>query len=350
MSGGPLRDAILVLTQDPDPTADVIVDRLRELDLPVIRFDSSYFPHRAQMTARWRDGRMHTVLHIEDDGDVDLATLRSIWYRRPREFTFSPELTPDSWAFARAEARQGFAGALQTSPALWVNRPHAESVAGLKMLQLRVAAARGLTIPETLVTNRPAAAEAFLDEHDSATGTIYKRLSSMLLFTADGALTAFQTEKVDAAARSKLDHVAVTPCLFQRYVPKAYEIRATVVGETVIAASVDSQSSAHGQTDWRVDAGLTWEPYQLPESVEQALRAIVADLGLIFGAVDLIRDPDGGYVFLEVNPSGQWAWFHDEITHPIRDAIIGQLADPPDAARGMGLAAPTSLVQQVAGS
>ena len=44
-------------------------------------------------------------------------------------------------------------------------------------------------------------------------------------------------------------------------------------------------------------------------------------LDLVFGAIDLVVTPDGRYVFLEVNPTGQWAWFPDHITLPIRDAI-----------------------------
>jgi hypothetical protein len=145
-----------------------------------------------------------------------------------------------------------------------------------------------------------------------------------------------------------------------------------------LVASVDSQNSEHGQVDWRVDAELTWEPYQLPEDVERALCELIADLGLRFGAIDLIRHPDGHHVFLEVNPSGQWpgagtrsptpsgtrssvSWptrpmrpaasdgelvflelssagqwtgSQDTAGHPVREAIARFLADPAASARG----------------
>jgi glutathione synthase/RimK-type ligase-like ATP-grasp enzyme len=48
-------------------------------------------------------------------------------------------------------------------------------------------------------------------------------------------------------------------------------------------------------------------------------------LNRVFGAIDIVVTPDGRYVFLEVNPAGQWAWFDDEITLPIRDAIVDLL-------------------------
>jgi glutathione synthase/RimK-type ligase-like ATP-grasp enzyme len=325
VSTGLTREAILILTQPNDPTAQVVIDRLRDRELPLVCLDTATFPHRTQVTMRWRDGAPAGILHTETE-DIDLSTLRSIWYRRPAEFQFSPSMTPDSRAFAMAEARQGFSGSLLTSSAIWMNRPDAESVALLKLVQLDVASRRGMLIPETLVTNRPEEAQAFLGSEGPGEETIFKRLSSMLLWTDSGELTGFQTEKVDEAARERIEHVSVTPCLFQRYIPKEYEIRATVVGGRVFAARVNSQQSATGAVDWRLDESLAWEPYTLPAEIEQGVLDVVRDLGLLFGAVDLIRRTDGEYVFLEVNPSGQWAWFQDEITHVIRDAIVDLLA------------------------
>jgi glutathione synthase/RimK-type ligase-like ATP-grasp enzyme len=48
-------------------------------------------------------------------------------------------------------------------------------------------------------------------------------------------------------------------------------------------------------------------------------------LGLNFGAVDMILTPDGRYVFLEINPNGQWGWVEDLTGMPISEEIIGLL-------------------------
>lgn len=328
-----MHDAIAVLTQDGDVTADLVVDRLREDGQPVVRLDTSVFPRAASIATRCGAGGVESVLDLGDVA-LDLATLRSIWCRRPADFEFADELAADNRPFARSEARQGLSGALMASPARWINLPEAEAVAGFKLVQLRHAQALGLVIPETIVTNDPEAARRFLDD-DAGAGaeSIYKRLSAGDVFTEDGRVTSFETEKVDAAARARLDHVAVTPCLFQRYVEKAYELRVTVVGDAVIAARVDSQASKRGATDWRVDHTLAWEAYDLPDEVATRLLAYVRRLGLVFGAIDLIRDPDGRYVFLEINPSGQWAWFPESITHRIRDAIVAELRYGPTVDR-----------------
>jgi ATP-grasp ribosomal peptide maturase len=323
----PTRDAVLVLTQDVDPTADLVHDHLQERDVPVVRFDSAAFPRRARLSIHSSVEGWQTVLHTENEA-VDLGTLRSIWYRRPAPFQFVEDMTPETEAFARAEARQAFSGALHASPASWLNPPGPDARASLKPLQLQAAQAAGLAVPETLVTNDPNEARAFLEGADGP--VIYKRLSSMLLYTDDGRLTGFQTELVDAAALERLAHVAVTPCLFQRYVEKAYELRVTIVAGRAFAARIDSQDSqsANGRLDWRVAEDLDWTPYVLPAELERRAVRLVEGFGLVFGALDFIRRPDGEYVFLELNPSGQWAWFDDEITLPIRNAIVDALEAP----------------------
>ena len=42
--------------------------------------------------------------------------------------------------------------------------------------------------------------------------------------------------------------------------------------------------------------------------------------GLFYGAIDLIRTVDGTYVFLEMNPFGQWAWVQDLCGLPLAEA------------------------------
>jgi glutathione synthase/RimK-type ligase-like ATP-grasp enzyme len=51
-------------------------------------------------------------------------------------------------------------------------------------------------------------------------------------------------------------------------------------------------------------------------------------LQLSFGAIDLIQTPSGEYVFLEVNPSGQWLWIDDMLGLGISDSIVDWLAGP----------------------
>ena len=48
-------------------------------------------------------------------------------------------------------------------------------------------------------------------------------------------------------------------------------------------------------------------------------------LGLSYGAVDLVLTPEGRYVFLEINPNGQYLWVEDATGLPISDALCDLL-------------------------
>jgi hypothetical protein len=55
-------------------------------------------------------------------------------------------------------------------------------------------------------------------------------------------------------------------------------------------------------------------------------------LGLVFGAVDLICTPSGDHVFLELNPCGEFFWLERTPGLPISDAIANLLLE--HSARG----------------
>ena len=61
------------------------------------------------------------------------------------------------------------------------------------------------------------------------------------------------------------------------------------------------------------------------DAVADRLKELMRLLGLTFGGIDLVLTPDGDYVFLEVNPSGQWLWLDDKLTLGISDAIASWL-------------------------
>ncbi len=45
-------------------------------------------------------------------------------------------------------------------------------------------------------------------------------------------------------------------------------------------------------------------------------------LGLVYGAIDMIRTPDGRHVFLEANPSGQWLWIEQRTGLGVSEALV----------------------------
>ena len=132
------------------------------------------------------------------------------------------------------------------------------------------------------------------------------------------------------------------PAILQPNLPKAYELRVTVVGERVFAARIDSQASRLTALDWRhyEDPKVGYAAYDLPRDVADRCVRLVAGLGLSFGALDFIVTPDGRHVFLELNVNGQWAFVEMLTGMPIGDAIADWLAEAVAAPAARAAASP----------
>ncbi|HEX8189962.1 MAG TPA: hypothetical protein VF586_16515, partial [Pyrinomonadaceae bacterium] len=115
--------------------------------------------------------------------------------------------------------------------------------------------------------------------------------------------------------------------VFQELIPKARELRVAWVGGEVFTGALDASGTSRGQTDWRRAAPgeCRWERGELPDEVARGLCTLMSELGLVFGAIDLICTPEGEHVFLEVNPAGEWGMLERELNLPISDAIARAL-------------------------
>jgi glutathione synthase/RimK-type ligase-like ATP-grasp enzyme len=101
-----------------------------------------------------------------------------------------------------------------------------------------------------------------------------------------------------------------------------------VIGKRVFAVAIDSQSQKEARHDWRRSEvqQLPHSPFTLPVDIESKCVDLVEALGLAFGAIDLVLTPEGEFVFLEINPNGQWAWIQQVCpTMPLREALADLL-------------------------
>ncbi len=119
------------------------------------------------------------------------------------------------------------------------------------------------------------------------------------------------------------DHVLrQTPGIFQELVPKAYELRVTVLGHRALAAKVLSQQTEKGRLDWRRSQDeLRFEAVRLAPELAARCRALLDELGLVFGCFDFVVTPDGEHVFLEVNEMGQFLFLERHCGLPLLDAF-----------------------------
>ncbi|HEY9412207.1 MAG TPA: ATP-grasp ribosomal peptide maturase [Jiangellaceae bacterium] len=308
--------AVLVVTSSDDPTADLVIAELHRRGVPVTRLDpGADFPAALSASARIETCRRWSGMLTTPTRTASLNRIRSLYYRRPSGFGF-PHLDPQDARFATTQARYGLGGVLASlSGCLYVNHPHRIGDAEFKPAGLAAAAAAGLNLPATLVTNVADDARAFVKEH---VNVVYKPLW-VPPYVVDGVSQTIPVDMVDADELD--DSIAGSMHLFQALVDKIADVRATVIGDRVFAVRIDS-----GLLDWRTDYGThTYTVVDTPAWIEAALRAYLRTFGLAFGAFDFCIDRSGNWIFLECNASGQWAWLEPPTGLPLTATLADVL-------------------------
>lgn len=312
---------VLVLSGRFDPTADLVVQELNRRQVPVFRTDIADFPLKLALEARLSSGVWAGTL-CTDRRTLRLDEVRSVYYRRPTRPCFPLGMAPTARKTAETEARLGFGGLLAALPCRWLPPPGKAAEAEYKPLQLRVAAQCGLTVPDTAITNVPDAAHDFVRRRPDECA-VYKPFAPVR-GTVDGQSHAVYATRVDAAAASG-PGVATTAHLFQAWVPKAHEVRLTAVGGELFAAEIHAGSDA-AHVDWRSDYNnLTYRACEVPTGIAAAVHRMLHHLALPYGAFDFVVRPDGQWVFLELNPNGQYGFVEQATGLPITAAICDYL-------------------------
>ncbi|MGH4014684.1 MAG: MvdC/MvdD family ATP grasp protein [Pseudonocardiaceae bacterium] len=316
---------VLVLAQELDRTVDGVVSALADR-VPVFRMDCAWFPQRLALDAELRGGCWQGYLATEHRR-VELSEVRSIWYRSPSPFVFPAGLSQAEERHAEQEARIGLGGVLTSLPVVQVNHPH-RVAAATKPCQLTVAAACGLSVPATRIVNRAEAAHEFVA---GVGGAVVSKLFANRVVEESRSKVG-HTHLLTAADLADLRGVDTTAHLLQRFVDKCYDLRVVVVGEQLFPVAMYPASAA-ARIDFRSDyRALRHEVVDLAPAVETGVRALMAELGLVFGCLDFVVDHSGVHHYLEVNPGGVYGWLEAIVGVPITEALAELLARPLTAA------------------
>ena len=120
------------------------------------------------------------------------------------------------------------------------------------------------------------------------------------------------------------ESLAQMPIIMQRFLGDKTDLRVTIVGSQCFAVSVVVDGCGI-VGDWRLAKNqATFAVYDLPTDVASSCIALVKTLGLVLGAIDLALVANR-YYFLEINPTGEWAWLVDKLALPLDKALADAL-------------------------
>jgi glutathione synthase/RimK-type ligase-like ATP-grasp enzyme len=191
-----------------------------------------------------------------------------------------------------------------------MNHPSINAAASRKLQQLSTAAQLGIKIPDTLVTQEPKELKAFYAKHGGR--LIAKPLSTGYVERGkDDADSLIYTNRLTSLDMAKLDDLSVCPTLFQECVEKDFDVRITVVDSELtavrlIAKEADGTQRCDIRRNNMID--VNYSEIDLPGHVTASVWTLMRKYQLRFAAIDMVVSLAGEWLFLEINPNGQWAW------------------------------------------
>ncbi len=301
---------ILIITHKLDYTTDFVIEKLNQLNIEYYRFNCEDID-RNNYTYNINSDKTIFSLH-------GLEKIDSVWFRR----TKLPDVEIENSA-EKLYLLNDYDTLLENmyhliSTKKWLSFPPNVYRAENKLLQLQLATNLGFTIPSTIVTNSKDELIKFSNNHNNS--LIIKPINQGRI-KYDGKIKNIFTNKIGKKHIENIADFNLTPSIIQQNIEKDVELRITVVNDNVFAAQVDSQNNDQTKVDWRKEK-LKFQKYTLPKEIEQKCIELLNLLDISFGAIDMIKTPTGEYIFLEINPNGQWAWIEIDTGLKISDAII----------------------------
>ena len=314
--------AVVILSDPHDTHAHAMCEALERKGAQARFLHTPDFPGRTSLTIK--PEAQGPVLTANGADRIEFGSdCASVWLRRPFFANVPEDFDEADRKMIDRECRHMRASFfdLLCPSALWVNPLGTFRLEQCKPTQLAVAQRCGLRIPSTLISNDPQEILAFFKAANGGK-VIYKTFNALVP-------TSLLTEEL----LSDADVLRWTPGIYQHYVEKDHELRVTVIGSRMFTVRINSQQTARGVVDWREaqwrprgeSGDLEFERATLPRPVRAACRKLMRSLGLVYGAIDLIVTPEKEYVFLEVNPSGQFLWVDYETGLPLLDAMSEML-------------------------
>lgn len=210
---------------------------------------------------------------------------------------------------------------------IWLNAPQDNDTN--KITNLQAASDCGLQIPRTLISNKPGDIYRFTDKGKSILKDIL--LDSIVFCWKDDYWirvsikpTLIDKEMVHHYLSNQHNTENRGYLFLQQYIEKRYELRIFYLQGKFYTMAIFSQANERTKVDFRNydnERPNRCIPYKLPASIEKKLDDFMKKTGINCGSIDMIYTPEEDYIFLEVNPIGQFQWLSHNCNYDIEKEI-----------------------------
>src|SRR5690625_17558 len=235
---------------------------------------------------------------------IHLKDITSVWFRRNRLRINYSDFQYDTEDFKRYHSItkiyiENYVNYIFTYKIKTLGNPFRIDLNKLEVLS--IASQVGLTIPRSIIVNNKEDLKKFFQN----TPLITKLLFPINTKYKDKDLN-FLTQEVDL----ELINDSFSFSFFQEKIEKKYEIRTFYLAGKFFSKAIYSQRDEQTKIDYRnynYKKPNREVPFKLPHNIKTKIRRVMEILNLNTGSIDLILNEQNQFVFLEINPVGQFS-------------------------------------------
>lgn len=309
----------IIVADQQDLHADLVIQRLNEFKLDLIRID----PYLGDIDFHFDSEYLDEFLLNGEK--VRFKNVTGVYCRMALESLSIDSNNPvTKYSFSEyIGALNGFL--LRIPQVKWMNFPWNESRADGKIYSLCVALSFGIKIPKFIISNHPSKInKAALGDKNP----VIKPITDFGIAFQDNKYTdnprsynysaPFTSELNWTELEARNEIVEDVPFLIQKKIDAIKEIRCVYVDGNVYASSSDYNRNSY---DSRLVARTNEVAHQIDFELISKIHALMNNLGLNFSTMDFLLDQVGSYWLVDINPSGNWLWQELNMGIPISTAI-----------------------------
>ena len=311
---------LIISNSSHESTTDYVIDWLISSSTPFIRLNSEDVIEKKIATKICVHSNSITIANQT----INLDDINVVWYRRWYNYdnvTISPKNGHErkllQELYNEADAILNYLGfALEKSK--WLNHPFSNQLHN-KLNALRQAHLLGISIPDTLLTNKK---EVLVD--------FYKKNKNKIITKPIGDPRAFFDKEMNVykAYTEPLTKEFIDGLnddffvsLFQSTIKAEYEVRTFYLDGEFFSTAILNSSETDIKLSVRRDEKIKMISYNLPIDLKSKLDKLMKKLDLNSGSIDMLKTEEGEFFFIEVNPVGQFLGYGTQNNYKLEKKV-----------------------------
>lgn len=300
---------ILIITEEADYSSSLVIDwllyfkidfiRVNENDVLDIEYElndikivgKSFSFFYSELKGMWyRRGFLN--IKYEETKDLNINNFRKIEYVKLKEYLYYKlSLLPNINKYTNSDVN--------------------------KLVVNEIAKKCELMLPDEYILNKKNEILKLDDDYEYAT----KSITGSTILNYEYVNIIGYTTKI---RESESYPESFFPSLVQRYIDKKYELRIFYLHKKFYSMAIFSQKDQTTQIDFRNYNRKKPNrnvPFELPLVLKEKLIRLMGKLNLNSGSIDMICTPKNEFVFLEVNPIGQYGMVSNPCNYNLHKEI-----------------------------